>query len=205
MASTDAKVAVATRAPMPATTAAAAVIVVIVRKRRREREASDGASDAVASYQARRRRTSTAMSTQPTTAPAMVGIQARGVEPARVATAASDRAPARATPTTPNGGRIHCRMPQTAAATSTAIPSPASSAGLSASPNVVMANSFSGLGTMSMTKEPTAKSGLPCRAKTAASTSATARKAPALTTPASADHASQRTRIRWDMETSSAA
>jgi hypothetical protein len=66
----------------------------------------------------------------------------------------------------------------------TARPSPARRAILSFAPNVAIANSLKGWGTMSITKPPTARIGLAVRATSSASSSATPRKTAPLTRPA---------------------
>lgn len=83
-----------------------------------------------------------------------------------------------------------------AEAMTTARPSPASSAILSYSPKVAIANSLKGCGTMSITKPPTARIGLAVRAKIRAKSSATARNTAPLITPASAAHAMNRFPLR---------
>jgi hypothetical protein len=133
-------------------------------------------------------RARTVKTNAPATAPATAGTATSTVAPARVTIAATERTPARARATTPRGGRSACRMPAIDDAISTARARPTSRAILSYAPNVAIANSLNGCGTMSMTKPPTARIGLPPRPKTRASTSATARKTAALTIPETIAH-----------------
>ena len=126
-----------------------------VARRRRGRPARD-----TASRQARRRRHERGQHDASDRRAGDRRQRASGVAPARVTIAATESAPAMPSATTPSGGRRYCSTPVTAAATSDREASPTRRAILSYSPNVAIANSLNGCGTMSMTNEPTARIGL---------------------------------------------
>lgn len=173
------------RAPVPTTIAVTPPTA--VRRRKRRRSGPDAPSPAVPG--ARHRRSAAidiVRKTQPAIVPASEGRADNGVAPVRVRAAASPAAPATANTATPARRRRRSRRPAAAAASSTPTPRVSRRKSLSFAPKRSIASSLAHCGTMSMTNEPDASSGLASRAAAKAVISATATNTAPLTTPASA-------------------
>ena len=214
-ASTTEALALTTRAPTPTRTAPTDATPTMRRKSRREaagtrvgvaddrwalaaRAAAAVPAGVVAGatgaeFTQRRNRIIVSRNTStPATTPRTVGIGQLAVAWARVVTAIVAITPTKTSMMTPQLGRAYSTSPFATARTSTSNPTHSNSTILSLVPKSAIVRSFNHDGARSITREPTASTGLLAGEMNTAKNSATASTTAALSTPRSADQVRMR-------------
>ncbi len=175
------------RVARPASAATTSVAPERTRKRRRGDPGTSSAGiapPARAAVDPGAAGSSTVRASSPAAAPSSDGRASMGIAVGRLSAAMVPTRPSPATPSQPTQRQRVATMPRMAAARSSVLPIPSSSASLSRSPNVAIANDLSHSGVASMNAPPTTTMGDAARPMMAAASSPTTRATIAAMTPA---------------------